>query len=117
MQLCGISCTSEQHARQRPSMHVDMMAVCRLGTMMLPYRHMQPLHSKQVVPNADLDCMRQYESVQQLMQALLHAGQMPELQVCYAHKSFTEIPEQQLAHGGVERRYPTPYSHCQLWGS
>lgn len=66
---------------------------------------------------ADLDCMRQYESVQQLMQALLQAGQMPEFQVCYAHKGFTEIPEQQLADGGVERRYPTPHSLCQLWGS
>ena len=94
-----------------------MLAVCRLGIVLLSYRHMQLLHSKQVVPKADLDCMRQNESVQQLMQALLHAGQMPELQVCYAHKGFTEIPEQQLADGGVERRYPTPYSLCQLWGS
>lgn len=98
-------------------MHIDNLAVCRLGTVLLPYRHMQPLHSRQVIPKTNLDCMRQYESVQQLMQALLQAGQMPELQVCYAHKGFTEVPEQQLAGGGVERQYPAPHSLCQLWGS
>jgi len=45
------TCTAEQHALgQRPSMHVDVLAVCRLDTMLLSYRLMQPLHSKQVVP-------------------------------------------------------------------
>lgn len=66
------------------------------------------------VCSSDLDCMRQDVAVQQVMQALLQGGQVAVLEVRYAHKRLTEVPEEQLAQWTVHVGRASPHSHCYL---